>query len=163
MSENKHTPEPWPFGATPVSSKEDVLNLFKQSLDVHEGSLGEYFFEIFTEEGKRIAFLVGPTAWDNARRIVACVNALQGVPTEQLEQAVELGITDVSTGNLFSYRIALQKQRDELLAACKRAETWLDQWTSAEPYVSDLRAAIAAAQSNGQPEEKPETEIPKAT
>lgn len=56
---------------------------------------------------------------ENARRIVACINALQGVPTEQLEQAAELGITNVSMGNLFSNRLKLQQQRDELLAVVK--------------------------------------------
>lgn len=82
--------------------------------------------------------------WEaNARRIVACVNALQGVPTEELEQAAELGILDVSSGNLFSARLALAKQcytlrsalqtqaeeaakligqRDELLEALKLME-----------------------------------------
>lgn len=55
----------------------------------------------------------------DARRIVACVNALQGVPTEQLEKAVEIGITDVSLGNLFSERLKLQQQRDTLLKQLK--------------------------------------------
>lgn len=54
---------------------------------------------------------------ENARRIVACVNALQGVPTEFLENAVLMGITDVSQGNLFSRRVELQSQRDQLLEA----------------------------------------------
>jgi len=58
----------------------------------------------------------------NARRIVACVNALQGVPTEVLEQSVKCGITDVSRGNLFSSRMKLQRQRDKLLAALKDAQ-----------------------------------------
>jgi hypothetical protein len=55
----------------------------------------------------------------NARRIVACINALQGVPTEQLEEAARAGIKDVSMGNLFSSRLALQKQRDQLREALK--------------------------------------------
>lgn len=33
----------------------------------------------------------------------------------------------------------------ELLAACEKAVQWLDGWASAEPYVSELRAAIAKA------------------
>ena len=46
----------------------------------------------------------------NARRIVACVNALQGVPTELLEKAVQAGITDVSEGRLTALYIALRKE-----------------------------------------------------
>lgn len=56
----------------------------------------------------------------NARRIVACVNALQGVPTEFLEKAVQMGITDVSQGNLFSSRVELRSQRDQLLEALEK-------------------------------------------
>lgn len=32
-----------------------------------------------------------------------------------------------------------------LLAACRRAEQWLEGWASAEPYLSEFRAAIAEA------------------
>lgn len=48
---------------------------------------------------------------DDARRIVACVNALQGVPTEELERH-HLG----HAGEV-QFRIEMTKQRDELLAA----------------------------------------------
>lgn len=58
----------------------------------------------------------------DACRIVACINALQGVPTEQLEEAARAGITDVTLGNLFSSRLALQKQRDQLREALKEME-----------------------------------------
>jgi hypothetical protein len=34
----------------------------------------------------------------------------------------------------------------ELLAACKAAASWLESWASAEPYLSELRAAIAHAE-----------------
>lgn len=57
----------------------------------------------------------------DARRIAACWNALVDVPTEWLEQAAQLGIRDVTTGNLFSARLKLQVQRDELLAALQLA------------------------------------------
>jgi hypothetical protein len=33
----------------------------------------------------------------------------------------------------------------ELLEACKKAEEWLEDWASAEPYMSVIRAAIAKA------------------
>lgn len=58
MSETKHSPEPW-FG--------------------YDGS---HFAS--TEDGKSV--WVGKTALNSdARRIIACVNALAGVPTEALE------------------------------------------------------------------------------
>lgn len=67
------------------------------------------------------AFNSSETAEANARRIVACVNVLQGVPTEQLEEAARLGITDISSGNLFSSRLKLEQQRDKLLVAARKA------------------------------------------
>lgn len=33
----------------------------------------------------------------------------------------------------------------DLLAACRRAEQWLEGWGSAEPYLTEIRAAIAKA------------------
>lgn len=53
----------------------------------------------------------------NARRIVACVNALKGVPTALLEQAVELGVTDVSRTYLLEQYLQVCQQRDQLRAA----------------------------------------------
>jgi len=70
------------------------------------------------KSGSQLAYKVVDEA--NARRIVACVNACGGIPTEILEQAEKLGITDVLTGNLFSSLIALQRQRDELLSAFQK-------------------------------------------
>src|SRR3990167_5564369 len=40
---------------------------------------------------------------------------------------------------------ALRASNAELLAALKRAEEWLNGWASAEPYLSEIRAAIEAA------------------
>ena len=34
---------------------------------------------------------------------------------------------------------------DELLAACQKAVEWLDGWASAEPYRSEIQAAISKA------------------
>lgn len=120
MSE-QHTTEPWPFGATPINSKEDAISLFKQSLDVHEGSIGEHFFEIYNDEARRIAFLIGPTALANSRRIVACVNACAGIPTSR----IEAGAADI-----LAYSMELKLQRDELLALLERASVSLGSFTS---------------------------------
>lgn len=47
----------------------------------------------------------------NARRIIACVNACDGIPTEFLEREQYLGTA------AFSLRDQLKQQRDELLTA----------------------------------------------
>jgi hypothetical protein len=96
MSEIAHTPEPWR-----IESVEDWFNIVGSdgSRAASDGSAaGEY----------------GPDmSMENGRRIVACVNALQGVSTEKLEEAAKLGITDVSMGNLFSSRLKLQTKLRE--------------------------------------------------
>lgn len=98
MSDAHHAPEPW---------------------SVYEG---EEFDGIIDSHGQHIAEMWMREDWPygaNARRIVACVNALQGVKTEALEDAVKHGIIDVSTGNLFSSRLKLQKERDAALAMAR--------------------------------------------
>lgn len=110
MSE-QHIPEPWQFGATPIGAKEEAISLFKQSLDAHEGSIGEYFYEIYDDEARRIAFLIGPSALANSSRILACVNACAGLPGKALKEVLP---------NYAAYN-ALHKQRDELLAALEDA------------------------------------------
>lgn len=70
---------------------------------------------------------------ENARRIVACVNALEGIPTDELEKA--------GTGLMSEAAICvgrLTKERDMLLAKLTKAATdYIDQngsrplwWTS---------------------------------
>lgn len=41
----------------------------------------------------------------------------------------------------------LKSLNAELLAALKQAEEWLDGWASAEPYISEIRAAIKKAEA----------------
>lgn len=77
---------------------------------------GESILTITHEDNTAFAVVLSDMT---ARRLVACWNALLDAPTELLEQAVSAGITDVSMGNLFSSRLKLQNQRDELLAALK--------------------------------------------
>ena len=50
----------------------------------------------------------------NARRIVACVNALRGVPTEELERH------HLAHAGEVRFRIEMTRQRDELLAALEK-------------------------------------------
>ncbi|MFQ2373384.1 hypothetical protein ACK306_17610 [Aeromonas caviae] len=55
----------------------------------------------------------------NARRIVACVNALRGVPTEELERH------HLAHAGEVRFRIEMTRQRDELLAALEEAKSVL--------------------------------------
>lgn len=73
------------------------------------------FYEIMGAPQGMIAFTCreGHTDEANARRIVACINALEGVSTEHLEK---YGIPD------FAEKISvLQKQRDQLREALELA------------------------------------------
>lgn len=107
--------------------------------------------QILDQESSFVATCPNP---DNQRRLVACWNALQGVPTELLEDAVNAGITDVTQGNLFSARIALQKQRDELLAALEKMvqamidyEMIVDGEATAEHRIMMAEARVAIAKA----------------
>lgn len=101
---SKHTNEPW---ATEYRERPD----------------GMFAQEIFDEDGETIATM----AWypvkvdigtatnreDNARRIVACVNACRGLATDDLEQT--------GLASAFGYQlIEADLQRDALKAALKR-------------------------------------------
>jgi hypothetical protein len=85
----------------------------------------------------------------NARRLVACWNACDGISTEALEMAAALGgLRDVSPG------AAVFSQRDELLAALKDMLSWLDDGNRDISYaclidVKNARAAIARAEKGG--------------
>ena len=91
----EHTPEPWfwseKYGEVCFRSKED-------------------------DQSYGIACPVDLTEEANARRIVACVNACAGLPTEVLER-YKLGVIGVD------YK-STKQQRDELLAALEQFVTW---------------------------------------
>ena len=131
MSEVQHTPEPWQIGKfdrlLDSTGKKDVI--------VYGLSIGG---------GKE------PEA--NARRIVAAVNALQGATTEELEEAVRLGITDVSMGNLFSSRLKLTRERDEARAMVQTLIDELDKigtytMTSTDIYGLDVLKLVELAKA----------------
>ncbi len=91
-----HTPEPWRINPKYSMSVEAVSD--GQGINI--------IAECSDPDGIRTA---GEDV-ANARRIVACVNAAAGIPTEQLEaRSVQAGFVT----NLLN-------QRDELLAALKR-------------------------------------------
>lgn len=78
------------------------------------------------------------TSEEDARRIVACVNACAGIPTEQLEsgevRSVRDELADIAT---------LEKQRDELLAALKLAGRIIRE--AGYPVDTSITKAIASA------------------
>jgi hypothetical protein len=90
----KHTHEPW---------------------KVCHWAEGRKGFEIADRNQNRICFDVTE---DDARRIVACVNACAGMETELLENVAMLGETLLARFELLKKQEAkLKSQRDELLAA----------------------------------------------
>ena len=89
----EHTPEPWK--SIEEQFHGEVMNFIG---DKDGGTIGE----IYTE--------------DDASRIVACVNACAGLPTEVLER-YKLGVIGVD------YK-STKQQRDELLAALEQFVTW---------------------------------------
>jgi small-conductance mechanosensitive channel len=60
-------------------------------------------------------------AEDNARRIVACVNACEGIETLQLE-ILDVKTTLDGADALIKQRDQIKQQRDKLLAGIKRIE-----------------------------------------
>lgn len=98
-------------------------------------------------EGIQVTWSRGQKSEDNARRLVACWNACEGISTESL----------VSAGNAFNgWRLAsyamddAKAQRDELLEILERAVRRLEIAhangdTIMREWIVDARAAIAKA------------------
>lgn len=101
---------------------------------------------------------------ENARRIVACVNACAGISTEELEYVA----SDASDGKVMAsgilsvfcdaFRLRNQRneqQRDELLAAAKRIRQFVDEGDVSKRFwseqfksaLSDFDATIAKCES----------------
>lgn len=74
----------------------------------------------------------------NARRIVACVNACDGIPTEALECQSKRKISE-----------SWVKQRDKLVSACQRAEAFIAGFEDDETQegIAELLAEIRSAAS----------------
>ena len=98
-----------------------------------------YCGELIAQDGTTIAEFVDEPSLANARRIVACVNACDGIPTAWLEG----GAADI-----LEHSIALIKQRNELLEALQLILT-ADQRGFGLDYIKGCaRGAIAKAESN---------------
>ena len=81
-----------------------------------------------------------PAPEANARRIVSCVNACEGIPTDALE---------CEAGNIVKVAGSLMKQRDQLLAAIEEAlEAGGDgDWQSARKALSAATASVKGEQA----------------
>ena len=95
-----HTPEPWILrqgNEIGVADKSDTQSYGMLNVIAR---VDKFDFENWQE---------------NARRIVACVNACAGKETEDLEA---MAGKDIFTGNLFSKRVAMEKERDTYRELC---------------------------------------------
>lgn len=80
---------------------------------------------------------------EDARRIVACVNACAGLPTDYLEQTSMLGLSNSYHAETRDWEL-LERQRDELLAALKSALSASEgDWNNGAAWDKKARAAIA--------------------
>ena len=126
MSE-KFTSEPWVVGNA------DGL-LFGKKQGNGTEPIGFVFGPSLPERSE-----VGMRAIANARRIVACVNACEGISTDELEEIA-------STGGMLGPRedvARIAKQRDELLEALEEMVRTFDK--NHAPALDVARAAILKA------------------
>jgi hypothetical protein len=87
--------------------------------------------------------MIGSAYDENARRIVACVNACEGIPIESLEVFNDWAKAGVASAKTY------RDQRDELLAALKGLVECPELgFAYTHSYVVNARAAIAKAEGN---------------
>lgn len=131
MSKQKHTPGPWAWdGSTKAWTYAKDANKTGWTLDVFD----------LAETGDPSTDY--ETAKANARRIVACVNACEGISTHDIEA---LGLQLSGTPDL-------RQQRDELLAALIRLRDCPDvqmEGTEPETDAARLQANAAVAKCKG--------------
>lgn len=140
MSEQKHTPEPWGFT---------------------RGTYHHTGYVVITAQGMTsesplalINDILGDAEHD-ARRIVACVNACAGIPTEDLEDRNSLSAQAlgrfISKPSRDQIRL-LEQQRDQLLTECRLTVQLFDGLTDQQRgqlpllNIKALRAAITEAE-----------------
>ena len=86
-----------------------------------------------------IAQTIGPQSRENARRIVACWNACDGVPTEALEGSAKLcSAKDSTLAELKAERAQLIQQRTEMLDLLARIVKADDEFRNAALTVFSL-------------------------
>lgn len=145
MSDNdgKYTPEPWRLHIVPGQKQMQTItgahHYDKDYIAVLGADFAPWDNEGYGEPAEGVVcdnagYYAFPVTLENARRIVACVNALAGVPTEEIEKVFihAQSIKDVV------------QQRDELIAALEQviaiSDRKHDAWDRA-------KAAIAACKT----------------
>lgn len=132
MSKQKHSAEPWRiikdgFAAIPIySADNDEFPVCSTASNTTPHNFGAKAAE------RREA---------DARRIVACVNACEGISTKLLEEFPR-GINGMSVVAIGKMRDQAQAQRDELLAALKSTLAVLEDWDGA--ITQDIAATFTA-------------------
>jgi hypothetical protein len=127
-----HTKEPWvelPGGR----HDPEVIITTQDRIDQSRGEICGMDIEFTGKHGEEQKA--------NARRIVACVNACAGIPTDVLEHAMEFGAAGIQTIE------SVKKQRDELLAALSALidmDVSYQRGPVVEQAVETARAAIAS-------------------
>lgn len=101
---SEHTKEPWHVG---------------DAFMVGELVGGNDVFPVYQGEAGEDDLLAFAFSTEDARRIVACVNACAGIPTELIEQG---GFAAVPVA---THR-EVKQQRDELLAALKESQEFME-------------------------------------
>ncbi len=124
MSE-QHTPTPWGF------SRDD-----ENGVEFNITSDKWYVAVCCDEPGNG-------TSQSNARRVVACVNACAGIPTDDLEQCPSGGLFHIA-----DHANELVKQRDELLAALEKAANTFWKLKDADIHAQEAEAVIASVKAN---------------
>lgn len=118
----------------------------KEPWFVSSGREGQAVAEIVVGNGSPLRIRANAEeegiATEDARRIVACVNACAGSPTEWLEQNAPVVLLGPPIADRFR---EIEKQRDELLAACEKtvAEN-LDLADGDVCTLIDIKRAIAS-------------------
>jgi hypothetical protein len=97
VSDTKHSPEPWGAFRLDVSGTDEFKAYTARCID--QGA-PEDFYVVMVEKPDGPADVChvgnGPTSAENARRIVACVNACAGLSTEALEAGMLAEALDLS-------------------------------------------------------------------
>lgn len=131
MSEIKHTAEPWAY---------------EHGNGHYSGSIVITSFAMSAKSPLAVISDICGDAEDDARRIVACVNACKEIPTEWLESNGAYAVPVPSLRTLLN-------QRDELLAALKQAEGFVEGYVGEgfgddfdSPTLEIIRNAIAKSE-----------------
>ena len=137
MSENKHTPEPW----RAFNNGQGVVGVSTDRSDV--------CWTRIEEGGWLDSDRTIDIDYENARRIVACVNACAGIPTELLNDSKCWAEAGVETATSLRKQIAtLTRQRDLAVKALRYGRLYAPDGSIA---LDNINAALSAIKESEQP------------